>query len=52
MLNRPIFCLTRFSATLAFIICAILPARAQDLPEFQKVPITLKASAVVPKDWS
>jgi hypothetical protein len=37
-------------AILVFIICAILPADAQDLPEFQKVPITLEASAVVPKD--
>jgi hypothetical protein len=40
----------RIVATLVFITYAILPADAQDLPEFQKVPITLKAAAVVPKD--
>jgi hypothetical protein len=40
----------RIVATLVFITCAILPAEAEDLPEFQKVPIMLKASAVVPKD--
>ncbi len=50
MQNRTIFCLMRIVATLVFIIFAILPADAKDLPEFQKVPITLKASAVVPKD--
>jgi hypothetical protein len=40
----------RIVATLVFITCAILPADAQDLPEFQKVPITLKASEQVPKN--
>jgi hypothetical protein len=40
----------RIVATLVFITCAIIPAEAQNLPEFQKVPIILKASAVVPKD--
>jgi hypothetical protein len=40
----------RISATLVFIICAILPAEAQDLPEVQKVPIMFKASEVLPKD--
>jgi hypothetical protein len=37
-------------ATLVFTICAILPAEAQDLPEFQKVPITLKAAEQIPLD--
>ncbi|GAG22367.1 unnamed protein product, partial [marine sediment metagenome] len=46
MQNRTIFCLMPICATLGFIICAILPAEAQDLPEFQKVPITLKTSDV------
>jgi hypothetical protein len=40
----------RFSATLVFIFWAIIPVAAQDLPEVQKVPITLKAPEVVPKD--
>jgi hypothetical protein len=50
MQNRTIFCLMPICATLVFIICAILPAEAQDLPEFQKVPITLKASEQLPKN--
>lgn len=50
MQNRAIFRLMPVCATLAFIICAILPAEAQDLPEFQKLPITLKASEQVPKN--
>ena len=50
MKNRNIFGLMPICAALIFLICAILPADAQDLPEFQKVPITLKASEQVPKD--
>jgi len=50
MQNRTIFCLTFIGATLVFINYAILPADTQDLPEFQKVPITLKASEQVPKN--
>ena len=50
MQNRTIFCLTFIGATLVFINYAILPAGAQDLPEFQKIPITLKASEQLPKN--
>jgi len=50
MQNRTIFCLIRISATLIFFICAIFPAAAQELAEFQKVPITLKVSEQVPED--
>ena len=50
MLNRNIICLMRFSATLVFMCCTILPVAAQDLPEVQKVPIVLKAVEVVPQN--
>ena len=50
MQNRTIFFFMPLCATLIFIFCAILPTEAQDLPEFQKVPITLKASEQVPKN--
>ncbi len=51
MQNRTIFCLMQMlSVTLVLIICEILPADAKDLPEFQKLPITLKASEQVPKN--
>lgn len=50
MRNRTISCLMRMCATMFFIICIILPADAADLPEFQKLPITLKASEQVPKN--
>ena len=50
MQYRTIFSLMRIVATLFFITCAILPAGAKDLPEFQKVPIMLNASEQVPKN--
>ena len=51
MQNRTIFCLMQMlSVTLVLIICEILPADAKDLPEFQKLPITLKASEQIPKN--
>ena len=50
MQNRTILFFMPLLATLIFIFCTFLPAKAQDLPEFQKVPITLKASEQVPKN--
>ena len=50
MQYRNLLCLMSVCATLFFIIYAFLPAEAQDLPEFQKVPITLKASEQFPKN--
>ena len=49
-MNRTLFCLMALSATLVMTMCTILIAGAQDLPEFQKVPITLKTSEHVPKN--
>ena len=50
MLNRKAICLRRIIAALVFITCPILLADAKDLPEFQKVPITLNAAEQVPKN--
>ncbi|CAB1082926.1 hypothetical protein D1AOALGA4SA_10517 [Olavius algarvensis Delta 1 endosymbiont] len=51
MQNRTIFGLMQIlSVTLVLIIGEILPADAKDLPEFQKLPITLNASEQVPKN--
>ncbi len=47
MQSRTISYLNRLFAALIFTICTILPADAKDLPEFQKIPITLKASEQV-----
>ncbi len=50
MRNRTLFCLMPLYTTLIFTAGTILIAGAQDLPEFQKVPITMKASEQVPKN--
>ena len=50
MQNRTLFSLMTLCATLIFTVSTILIAEAQDLPEFQKVPIMMKASEQVPKN--
>ncbi len=50
MQNRAKFGLVYISATIVYLFGAILIAAAQDLPEFQKIPITLKASEQVPEN--
>ena len=50
MRNRTLFCLMPLYTTLIFTVGTILIAGAQDLPEFQTVPITMKASEQVPKN--
>ena len=50
MQNRVKFWLIHISATMVCLFGANLLVAAQDLPEFQKLPVTLKASEQVPEN--
>lgn len=49
MQNRVKFWLIHISAAMVCLFGANLLVAAQDLPEFQKLPVTLKASEQVPE---